>query len=309
MKVNSSYDNSDAFLKLSFKQSLSYLNRLISSKALSSFFKTIENSSAASPALKERAKNLAHFHQHKKMRTIEGKKVFGKHLIHYGMNMERAKTLGKAPSKDSLKSTTTRARKAAKVISLEKRLKATEKKDGPVCFAASMNCIQQYFKLKESGLLSPKAFYKATGLHENGVPEEVVLARSLSSQVKPTNNSRNSKDYYKVKLKAKDKLFSSFFEFKFGHHVSGRKSEFKKHFLKDAPPGTYLMNLMDDRWKKGHSMVIVKNEDNSLFIYDPNFGSAIIPKQDAERTLKRVLNHPYYKGLDTLVYSRAHPKA
>lgn len=304
MRVNSHQDNSDAFLKLSFKQSLSHLNRLISSRASYVFFKTLEHSPAPKN-LKTRAKDLAHFQNHKITRTVEGKKVFGKYLVQYGMNMEKAKTLRKPASDEKLNSATKKAIKAARHVPLKNSLKVTRKIDGPVCYAASMNCIKQYLDLRKSGIDESKAFSKATGLQKNGISEEVVLVRSLTRKVEPKYLKR---DDYKARLKAKDRIFSKFFGFHFGHHSSGTRKNFNKDFLNTAPPGTYLMNLMDSQWQTGHSMVIVKNMDKSLFIYDPNFGAAIVPKEDAKSTLKRLFNHSYYKNLDNLIYSPAVPR-
>lgn len=297
--VQSNSSNRDSF-KFTTKQNISYLNRLITSRAFQGFFKTIEQLPFLPQKQNRKVRSLSRHYQIRARRTEEAKKVFGRHLVHYGANVERASTIGRKPKIEKLNKVTKKARRAAREIQLEnpKIMKASKKKSEGICLAASMHCISRIIEQNKT-LDNHSAFIEATSIYENGIPEKIAIAQTFSRHLKPSNL-----DDYRNKLRLSDSFFTKYFKFHLGSHHSCYKSDFSEKFLKNAKPGTYLMNIMDDKWKAGHSLVIVKNTDGSAYIYDPNFGSAIVPKKHVEQTLKRIFNHPYYKGLDNLVYAR-----
>lgn len=273
-------------------KSISHLNRSISSAALYVFFKT---AGYLPTPKKQRAKDLADFYKIKRNSTREGRKLFGRYLIHPAINTEKTSTFRKAANPKLLR----KVSKKAKYLS-----RIEEKRGEKFCFAASMSCIGSYIKLKRAKEKDP--FSLATQIYKNGISEELAITQAFEHKIEEILKN-DDPSFYKKKILNADALFAKLFEFKLHQHFIRKKAGFAYAFMKDAKPGIYSLNLLTEDFKNGHSFVVIKNKDKSLMIYDPNFGAAHIPAKQAEAKLKSLLTHRFYKGLDQVVFAQASP--
>lgn len=300
--------------KIPSKTSISNPNkRILSSKAYAKFFEVMETLSK--PISKKRAARyqlLAIYYRDRAKSAEKSTKLFGEHLIHYGLNFENPKTLSLAPSTEKIARVINRAKEAAP--SLFELREAGGKISQNLCAAATAHCAKKFYDLLEKGHSEKEAFCKASADFEEGMPAKDALIQSVlqSRSVNPQalkSKALKQKTIEKLadaenlaKLRADDKHTAKFFKLQIKEHIVSWKSRFLENF-QHAQEGTYLVSFINkDNFLTGHVFLVRKNSDQSISIYDPNFGAAIIPKEKSEEYLKKLINHADYKDYNRLAF-------
>lgn len=289
--------------------------RIFASKTLSMFYKMKSFFVRQINPLK--AKNyqlIADYYQYRAKNAKESKEIFREHLIHCGLNSENPKTLSKSPPSEKLMKIARRVKGSAPALFKveETSLKFSQN----LCAAATAHSAQKYYSYLDKGYSEVEAFTLATQNYQDGAPEKDALVqaalrkRSIDSSILKIKSAKDKNKTLEglassenlAKLKADDKHAAKFFKLGIGKHQVVWKRRFLENFER-AKPGPYLVSFIDrENFLRGHVFLVIKNSDQSVSIFDLNFGAGFLPKDESKAGLKRLIDHPSYKQYNRLAY-------
>lgn len=256
---------------------------------------------------------LTDYHLTRAKKAKASKTVFKKHLIHFGINFEHPKTLALLPKQAKLERLARRTIAASPpFFKATKMLLFKNKKHKGLCMAASAHCAQKFYKFLQMGYPERAAFAKATAEYEEGMPEKDAIVQSLITLREINKNEMTnleiisnydtrftSKDNY-LKLINDDAQLTNFFKLEMSEHTISFPDKMAKDF-KEQPVGVYLVSLVTrNDYSAGHMVMIRKNGDRSLSVYDPAFGAGIIPENKVGSFFKRFIQN--YKPFQHVAY-------
>lgn len=257
----------------------------------------------------ERFDKVVNYYKKRAESAQANKAIFGKNAIHFSVNFEKKKTLGRVPSIGKAKAIYNRA--------IHPDIKPENVRHGPfkfskqhkgLCQASSTHCIKKYQRYLQKGLSEKEAFYLATKHYRKGASEKIALTQTTLHQGEITRKAYTpASEDNNIRLETEDAYFTKFYKLSIGQHDIQKSRYFPKEFSQ-VKPGSYLISFLDSsNYSYGHAIMAVKNRDGSLSIFDPALGAAIVPKNEVEKCLRKLAARYSFYG--DIAYTQVSPTA
>lgn len=255
----------------------------------------------------ERLSKVASYYKNRSKSAKANKAIFGKNAIHFSVNFEEKKTLGQKPSMEKAEAVYEKAiHPEIKPGNVRQTPLKFDKQHRELCQASSTHCIKKYHSYLKKGHPEKEAFFLATKHYRKGASEKIALTQTILHQGETTKKaSTPASQDNRIRLETEDAYFTKFYKLSNGEHVRHTRRDFFTNFPQ-VQPGSYLVSFLDSRnYSYGHAIMIVKNQDGSLSIFDPSLGAAIVPKKEAEKCLRKLTVR--YSAYGDIAYTPVSP--